>query len=83
MARWDRMRVTAELYKKIMEGLKRAQRSREWAEQDGRYIPHPASWLHAGGWENEYRPLSPEKPTPPPGASCNDALASRRGLVGG
>lgn len=83
MARWDRMRVTAELYKKIMEGLKRAQRSREWAEQDGRYIPHPASWLHAGGWENEYRPLAPEKPTPPPGASCNDALASRRGLVGG
>ena len=83
MARWDRMRVTAELYKKIMEGLKRAQRSREWAEQDGRYIPHPASWLHAGGWENEYSPLAPEKPTPPPGASCNDALASRRGLVGG
>ena len=83
MARWDRMRVTAGLYKKIMEGLKRAQRSREWAEQDGRYIPHPASWLHAGGWENEYRPLAPEKPTPPPGASCNDALASRRGLVGG
>ena len=82
MARWDRMRVTAGLYEKIMEGLKRAQRSREWAEQDGRYIPHPASWLHAGGWENEYRPLAPEQPTPPPGAPCNDALASRRGLAG-
>lgn len=83
MARWDRMRVTAGLYEKIMEGLKRAQRSREWAEQDGRYIPHPASWLNAGGWENEYRPMAPEKPTPPPGAPCNDALASRRGLAGG
>ena len=82
MARWDRMRVTAGLYEKIMEGLKRAQRSREWAEKDGRYIPHPASWLHAGGWENEYRPLAPEQPTPPPGAPCNDALASRRGLAG-
>lgn len=83
MARWDRMRVTAGLYEKIMEGLARAKNSREWAEKDGRYIPHPASWLNAGGWENEYRPIAPEKPTPPPTTPGNDALASRRGLVGG
>lgn len=79
MARWDRMRVTAELYKKIMEGLKRAQRSREWAEQDGRYIPHPASWLHAGGWENEYRPQRAERAEP---VRENAALAGRRSLAG-
>lgn len=79
MARWDRMRVTAGLYEKIMEGLKRAQRSREWAEQDGRYIPHPASWLHAGGWENEYRPQRAERAEP---VRENAALAGRRSLAG-
>ncbi len=84
MARWDRMRVTAGLYEKIMEGLKRAKNSREWAEKDGRYIPHPASWLNAGGWENEYRPIAPEKPTPKAAAPAeNNALMNRRDLVGG
>lgn len=82
--RWDRMNVTPALYKKIMEGLERAKNSREWAEKDGKYIPHPASWLNAGGWENEYRtlqPTEPEKPKPPTGG--NDALDRRRQMMGG
>ena len=84
MARWDRMRVTAGLYEKIMEGLARAKNSREWAEKDGRYIPHPASWLNAGGWENEYRPIVTDKPTPRAAAPAeNNALMNRRDLVGG
>lgn len=81
--RWDSLRVTAGLYEKIMAGLAKAKHSMEWAERGGKYIPYPSTWLNAEGWENEYRPLAPEQPTPPPTTSGNDALANRRGLAGG
>lgn len=82
MGRWDKLKVTAELYEKIMEGLKRAKNSMEWAENDGKYIPHPASWLNAGGWENEYRPKEESRKAAPRAAAAagNDALAMRRML---
>ena len=83
MKRWDGMRVTAGLYEKIMAGLAKAKHSMEWAERGGKYIPYPSTWLNAEGWENEYRPLAPEQPTPPPTTPGNDALASRRELAGG
>ena len=84
ISRWDKMHVTPELYAKIMEGLQRAKNSREWAEQDGKYIPHPASWLNAGGWENEYRPLQPAEPEKQkPQTGGNDALDRRRQMMGG
>ena len=28
--------------------------SKDWLEDDGKYIPHPATWLNAKGWEDEY-----------------------------
>lgn len=82
MGRWDKLKVTADLYAKIMEGLKKAKESLEWAEKDGKYIPHPASWLNAGGWENEYRPKEESRKAAPRAAAAagNDALAMRRRL---
>jgi hypothetical protein len=41
----------------IMEGLKRAIESDEWArvpKDGGSIVPHPATWLNARGWENQY-----------------------------
>jgi len=28
-------------------------KSEEWRKDGGRYIPHPATWLNRGGWEDE------------------------------
>lgn len=41
----------------MLEGLARAIESEEWAhmpKDGGSIIPHPASWLNAGGWKSEY-----------------------------
>lgn len=82
--RWNRMKVTPDLYQKIMEGLKRAKNSQEWNKDGGAFIPYPSSWLNAGGWENEYRPLQPtEPPKPKPPTGGNDALDRRRQMMGG
>lgn len=47
-----------ENFEGIMAGLARAKASIEWTrtDKDGcHFIPHPASWLNAQGWANEYR----------------------------
>lgn len=41
--RWEKMKVTPELFREIMEGLKRAKNSQEWTKDDSAYIPHPAT----------------------------------------
>ena len=82
--RWDKLKITPELFRKIMEGLARAKKSHEWNKDGGEYIPHPATWLNARGWENEYKPMpGGGQPTPAPNRpQTNDALASRRVLMG-
>jgi len=37
-----------------MSGLKRAVNSKEWKEQEGRFIPYPATWLRKSRWLDEY-----------------------------
>lgn len=81
--RWEKMKVTPELFAAIMEGLERAKNSQEWAKDDSAYIPHPATWLNGEGWKNEYKPL---RQTAAPKASSGnmpDPLAERRRMMGG
>lgn len=28
----------------------------QWKKQNGKFIPHPATWLNGGSWENEIKP---------------------------
>lgn len=56
-----RRRATAEV---IVAGLVRAIESAEWARvprDGGSVVPHPATWLNARGWENEYTKQVDEK----------------------
>lgn len=81
--RWEKMKVTPELFAAIMEGLERAKNSQEWGKDGGAYIPHPATWLNGEGWKNEYKPL---RQTAAPKASSGnmpDPLAERRRMMGG
>lgn len=51
---WKKINPSNGMVEIIMTGLKRAINSKEWAKDNGQYIPHPATWLNAKGWEDEY-----------------------------
>lgn len=57
LRRWKAMKISNETFQAIMEGLQKALGSQEWAKDGGAYIPHPATWLNGGCWEDEYKPL--------------------------
>lgn len=39
----------------IMESLRALKGSKEWTKDGGQYIPYPATWLNADGWNDEVR----------------------------
>ena len=43
-----------DLLARILESLERAKKSSEWRREGGQYIPHPATWLRAQGWLDEF-----------------------------
>jgi len=43
------------LFEKIMCALKDHKRSDQWAQDNGKYIPHPATWLNQKRWEDELK----------------------------
>ena len=48
----------------ILDAIERFKGCPEWKEQDGRFIPYPAKWLKAKGWEDELAPqLGSERKT--------------------
>lgn len=40
----------------MLESLEKHKLTIDWQKQNGRYIPYPATWLNARGWENEVSP---------------------------
>jgi hypothetical protein len=37
----------------ILAAVSAQQKSAQWREANGKYIPHPTTWLNRGGWEDE------------------------------
>jgi hypothetical protein len=37
----------------VLAVLEMWRNSGDWRKEGGRYIPHPATWLNRGGWEDE------------------------------
>jgi uncharacterized protein YdaU (DUF1376 family) len=48
-----------QLLTKILESVERAKKSEDWIKENGKYIPHPATWLNAKGWLDESTELHP------------------------
>ena len=44
-----------------MAAIERAKKSEQWNRENGRFIPYPATWLHAQGWEDELEPQNKAK----------------------
>lgn len=36
----------------VLKAIASQKKSAEWTKEDGKYIPHPGSWLRAWGWED-------------------------------
>jgi len=58
---WVKLNPSEELFREIMAGVERAKASEEWQRENGQFIPYPATWLNAKGWEDEYTPAPPRK----------------------
>ena len=51
---WRRLKVSNGMLSKILSGLENSKRSTDWTKENGRFIPHPATWLNNGRWEDEF-----------------------------
>jgi hypothetical protein len=61
---WKAIRPTKDLLSTILAAIDRAKASADWTKDGGKYIPYPATWLNAKGWDDE-ESTSPT-PTPDP-----------------
>jgi len=51
---WDRIKPDQQLFEVILLKIQEAKNSKDWQKQSGQFIPHPATWLNAKGWEDVY-----------------------------
>ncbi len=50
---WNKLSPTNDLLKEILKGIEAAKNSEDWLKDNGKWIPHPSTWLNAKGWEDE------------------------------
>ena len=55
---WNKARPDPQLIGKILTTVDQQKSSDQWRKDNGEYIPHPATWLNEGRWDDE--------PPPPP-----------------
>jgi len=50
---WKKLRPSKTKQEVILSAVEAAKQSREWAKDNGRYVPNPATWLNQGRWDDE------------------------------
>lgn len=50
---WLKLKPDEQLASQIIAAVERATTSEDWTRDGGKFIPYPASWLNAKGWEDE------------------------------
>jgi len=50
-----RVNPSDELLATMLTAIERAKKSADWLKNSGQYIPYPATWLNAKGWEDEIK----------------------------
>ena len=63
---WAQLKPSREIISAIMAKLPLLAASHDWTKEGGQYIPNPATWLRAEGWEDEVKdaPRNDSFPTP-------------------
>jgi hypothetical protein len=52
---WAKIHPDEQLLEKILSTIERAKKSESWIKDAGQFIPYPATWLNAKGWEDEVK----------------------------
>lgn len=50
---WERLKVSDAMTDTIVAAVEVQKSWPAWTRDGGQYIPHPSTWLNAGGWDNE------------------------------
>ncbi len=59
---WLKLKPDEALSGKILAAVARAKVSPDWRREGGKFIPYPATWLNAKGWEDEQTSVVREPP---------------------
>ena len=57
---FEKRKPSQELLQTMLKALEWQKEQDSWKKDDGKFIPHPASWLNAARWEDEPAGASPE-----------------------
>jgi hypothetical protein len=68
---WRTLRPDEQLQAAILAGVERAKTSADWTKKGGEYVPHPATWLNAKGWEDEVEAAADAYDDLPEGRTCS------------
>jgi len=49
---WQKLSPDEQLLERIVSAVERAKTRADWRKDSGQFIPHPATWLNAKGWED-------------------------------
>lgn len=71
---WLQLKPDQELVTTILAAVERWSRSTEWRKDGGQFIPYPASWLRAHGWQDE----STVDPSAPDLSAYNAMIVPRK-----
>lgn len=72
---WLKLRPSADETTTIISALERHKLTDGWAKENGRFIPHPATWLNGRRWEDQLAaPPARLSPHTPPAPSVVDQL---------
>lgn len=50
---WKKIKPSKELFTKILKTIDWQKDSSDWIKEDGKFIPHPSTWLNQGRWDDE------------------------------
>jgi uncharacterized protein YdaU (DUF1376 family) len=61
---WSKLQPDDVIMQAMLGKLDQAKQTLDWQKERGQFIPYPASWLNAKGWEDEYDTTSGKERLP-------------------
>ena len=58
---FEKLKPTKELLDTMLEAIKKQRTSKQWEEENGKFIPNPATWLKQGRWTDELEVVKASK----------------------
>lgn len=50
---WKRLKPDDAMTERMIQAVATLEQTNDWRKEGGQYIPYPAKWLNAGGWDDE------------------------------